>query len=175
MLQNAGLARKAIARRAGIAPQVLDNVMIGKRSRKPARTVTAKTAAALFAVTLDQADPAGREFVSAIGSQRRIRALVAFGYTLTALAAELGLPRTALTPVLTRQTTVRVWRHDEIKALYERLELTPGPSEAARRMGRERRWPLPFQWDEDALDDPNAPTPDSRLRREPYRPRAVAS
>ena len=44
----------------------------------------------------------------------------------------------------------------------------------AAAYARSQRWPLPFQWDEDSIDDPAAPPPASTLRLEPYRRRAAA-
>ena len=69
---------------------------------------------------------------------------------------------------------VRAFRYHLVKALFDELQWTPGPSDAARRLGREKRWQLPFQWDEDQIDEPDG-RPVPRARRYPSsRRKAVA-
>ncbi|WP_280442678.1 hypothetical protein [Nocardia brasiliensis] len=102
--------------------------------------------------------------VSAIGAIRRSRALVAFGHPHEHLAQELGIAVSqmqALTSPATRgeslaRQEIPAALHQRVAAVFDRLQMTPGPSDEARQHARKRAWALPFQWDEDAIDDPDA-------------------
>lgn len=170
-LMDAGMSRKKVARAAGLPPQTVAYLLQGRPGREPAKRVAPRTAAAVLAVVFD-GEPGAFEYVPALGAQRRLRALIASGWTFAALADQLGAgTRPDVSHLLRHQSSVRAWRHTQIVALYSRLQLTPGLSEAARRLGRINRWPLPFQWDEEALDDPGK-GPVHMTRREPYFKRA---
>ncbi|MFE9576325.1 hypothetical protein ACFYO1_08075 [Nocardia sp. NPDC006044] len=102
--------------------------------------------------------------VPAIGAIRRSRALVAFGHPHENLAQELGIslpemqaltaPATGGASLSRQQIPAEL--HQSVAVLFDRLQMSPGPSDDARLHARKRAWPLPFQWDEDAIDDPAA-------------------
>lgn len=153
-LIDAGVPSKKIARSAAISNQLLAVLLRGRPGGQPSKRVSHATAEALLAVTAPE--PVGDDFMPAIGAQRRLCALVTSGWTITALAEQLGVgTRSDLCHLMYRQKLVRAWKHQQIAELYGRLQLTPGPSEKARQLGQRRGWPLPFQWNEDAIDDPN--------------------
>lgn len=97
--------------------------------------------------------------VEAAGTQRRIRALMALGYGLPVLAAELGIATGNLSkkfhqPYVLRTTAERV------AELYERLSMAPLPTgnsaERTRSIGRSRGWAPPLAWDD--IDNDPAPS-----------------
>lgn len=94
--------------------------------------------------------------VSAVGTQRRIRALMAIGWTSRDIAARCGWTTTqAVTELLTDRKYVYSGTHDRIVAAYNGLSMTVGPSDKNRRDARRKGWAPPLAWDDD-IDDPAA-------------------
>lgn len=125
---------------------------------------------------------AARPTHTAIGIQRRLRALVAIGYSATDLGLELGRHHQSLRNVLNR-SKVNFIQHDyalEILAMYARLEHTPSDrpiiADRMRRQARTRGWHAPLAWDDidideapaDAADPPRRPGPEARLDLDEY-------
>ncbi|WP_227982710.1 helix-turn-helix domain-containing protein [Nocardia spumae] len=177
----AGLKPKHVAELAGVSQATMSNL-----ARPETTHISAKTEQAILAVEVPErvgdvaADTA---LVPITGARRRIQALIAYGYPQSHLANELGIkPNHTTIAALTERVlpdshtgqSLPAGRDRDIKALFDRLQLTPGPSDRARAYGRERGWALPFEWDEDALDDPDAravrggwqPRTSKELRRE---------
>lgn len=99
----------------------------------------------------------------AIGATRRLRALVATGYTplvLGGLLVEAGVePVEGVTDRVedileSRCQWVSASDHLAICAVFAHHQMRPGPSPAARAEAKRRRWPVPFELDEDRIDDP---------------------
>lgn len=105
----------------------------------------------------------GQELVPAVGAVRRLHALIAAGWPAAELARRMGFYPSEITQMLHSRTRIRASRHRQIAALFDTLQFEPGPSEVARKRGRANRWPLPMQWDEDVIDEPDGrPAPNSR-------------
>lgn len=98
-----------------------------------------------------------RHMVDAIGTARRLRALVAIGYSQTDLARRLNV---TVANVNYHIHNVKARRQgevaDRIAALYDQLSMTPGPSAAAMRIASRNGWAPPLAWDENTIDDPTA-------------------
>lgn len=94
--------------------------------------------------------------VPSIGTIRRLRALAAIGWSLEALAAELGYKHHATVGNLMsgrhKSTCVSVARR--VADAFERLSMTPGPSKRARLRAARMGWAPPLAWNDDAIDDP---------------------
>ncbi|WP_167486857.1 helix-turn-helix domain-containing protein [Nocardia terpenica] len=161
-LVAAGLRPAHIAELAGVGQSTMTNL-----AKTGPRQISAKTEQAILAVAVPErvgdvtADTA---LVPIIGARRRIQALIAYGYPQTHLAHELDIePSHATMAALVERAlpeghtgqSIPADRDRAIKALFDRLQMTPGPSDRARAYGRDREWALPFEWDEDALDDPD--------------------
>ncbi|WAJ48034.1 hypothetical protein OK015_28720 (plasmid) [Mycobacterium sp. Aquia_216] len=156
-LRVAGMEIKHIARSCGISPGAIE--LIVDRRTGAAVKVLRSTAAKILAVTAPSATddvPVATRPASALGTRRRVRALVAAGYTPSMLSHELGI---------TPKNTYTLFSHcDEVPAaiahavadLFDRLEMTPGPSDRARILAHKLRWAPPLAWDEDSIDDPNS-------------------
>lgn len=97
----------------------------------------------------------GEGFVETIGTVRRLQALVAIGWSFADLAKMLGTHRNVLLAILQRDR-IRAVRAREIAELFAQLHLIPGPSTRARRHAIDNGWFVPFAWDEDTIDDPDA-------------------
>lgn len=91
----------------------------------------------------------------ALGTRRRLRALVALGWPPAVLAERLGVPPTEVSRLCHRARRVYSPTADRVSSLYGALCMLPGPSEATRLRARRAGWVPPLAWDGD-LDDPAA-------------------
>lgn len=124
--------------------------ILGRTSR-PLKRVRWATYIALR--DLADAPPlAGGQLVDATGTWRRLHALIALGYPQTWLARELGLGRA----LQLNRERVTVRNAEKVAALYDRLSMTPGPSERTRVMAWRKGYLPPLAWDDEDLDDPDA-------------------
>jgi hypothetical protein len=101
------------------------------------------------------------DMVPSVGYLRRMRALVAIGYT-TRYLDSLGIDITKPTA----RVYASVWRRGV--AVYDELWATPGPSKRSRSIAAGKGWAIPLAWDDSSIDDPAA-TPcvgDAGPRRE---------
>jgi hypothetical protein len=153
-----------IRRIAGVPTSTFNYLLSGKPQE-----IACATAQKILAVPVPMSATAlvasaqGREIVPAVGARRRLRALVTAGWTMQSLADELDIKLTVVCRLIHDSVRIRAYRHHEVAALFARLQLTTGPSDAARAYARARRWPLPFQWDEEFIDEPDGrPAPGSR-------------
>ncbi|MFG1846727.1 helix-turn-helix domain-containing protein [Micromonospora carbonacea] len=148
-LRDSGMSLASVARAAGVAPRTLYSVVHERR-----KTIRATTAALVLAVQPAATLPAG--MVHAVGVTRRIRALVAAGYSLTAVARGLDKQLQAVWEwAWAKQQMVTVDTHRAVCDLYDRWSLTPGTNVRARNTGRRNGWAPPLAWDDAALDDPD--------------------
>lgn len=156
-LMAAGMGRRRIGEVAGVNDSTLSRHLYGRRDRPAPATMRYDLAQRLLAVVPDLA-PNAR--VPAVGTARRIRALVAIGWSLTELAAGIGWTLANLCNLIScRPDGVAVRTAQLVAVLYERLSMTPsvGPlSGRARAMARRKGWVPPLAWNEGAIDDPAA-------------------
>lgn len=95
--------------------------------------------------------------VPAEGCVRRLRGLVAMGWRIGDLARELGLghPRSSVARIVAGgQLQVRASTATRVGEVFERLQMTAGPSRAAAARARAKGWAPPLAWDR--IDDPAA-------------------
>jgi hypothetical protein len=155
-LRAAGLGYGRVAALAGYHADTISDIAHGKKRR-----TTAETAAKILALEVPPAIRPTLCHIPAIGTQRRLQALVAFGYSHMALAARLGIGNSALGRVY-RQTRVTAQLAHNVDALFRELQLIPGPDRRARLRAQRMGWALPLAWDEDTIDDPAAQPAGSR-------------
>lgn len=170
-LRAAGMGTRTIAEVAGVSRNNIQQLLLGRpeRGQGPSRKMLARIAAKIMTVPVPQvphAGVAGGAKVPAIGTVRRMQALVRFGYTRSDLADRLGITPSNATHLF-RKNTAHVTAETALKveALFAELQLVQGPSARAAAEGRRRRWPLPFDWDEETIDNPDA-TPQRHLPSE---------
>lgn len=141
-------SRKRIAREAGVARQSIIQILAGQR------TVTVTTHDRLMRV---QAEPVVilDDQVDALGSIRRVQALLASGHTVPWLAARAAMSMRAVMDLADEKvTSVPPEVAERLDAVFRVWQLYPGRSNRSRELGRLRRWALPFEWDEEDIDDP---------------------
>ena len=160
LLRAAGLGRQAIAERAGVSRIVVYR-LAGSCKERPTLRIRRDTEARILAV--DPVSPCDFSNVGTTGTTRRLRALVAIGWTQTELARRIDWDLANLNCiVLARRTAVTVDTARMIAALYDELSMTPGPSLRARRLAERRGWLPPLAWDDEQIDDPDHQPQDVR-------------
>lgn len=154
MLKSRGLGDRRIAELAGIARNNVREVLTGRPGRGRSERLLRRNAEAILAVN---PDPAPGTAVSSCGSVRRLRALVAIGWTQSALCDRLGvLPGNGCRIFRGEQDYVSQLTADRVKELYDQLSMRPGPSDRARSHAEKRNWAPPLAWDDETIDDPEA-------------------
>jgi hypothetical protein len=106
--------------------------------------------------------------VSAVGTQRRLQALAAIGWSSRVVAGRLGV-----TPQTLRRLheQVHVWTttRDRVAAVYDELSMTPGGCRRAQTWAVKRGWLPPLSWNDEEMDDPAATPMGVRTGNEPSR------
>lgn len=114
---------------------------------------------AILSVTADSLVPA---FLPAIGSSRRLRALVAMGWTTGRIAEQLGVRQPRVSEIA-RQNTVTRTIADQVSTCYETLRhlrpedhgVTSTAALRARRLAERNGWRDPLWWEDMGhIDDP---------------------
>jgi transcriptional regulator with XRE-family HTH domain len=158
-LKNAGVGDRRIVELSGVSRSALQMLCRGRpgANRPPRTEVLSRTAEKIMAIPLDVDHRGYGVRVDSTGSLRRLRALHALGWTQTAIARHIGwtvqnLNRYFISEpdAINRSTAVA------ITVLFNELQLTPGPSERARRHAKKQGWLPPLAWDEDEIDNPAA-------------------
>ena len=157
MLKESGMGSRRIAELAGVARNNVREVLVGRVGRQPSSKMLRRNAEAILAV---YPDPAPGALVNACGTIRRLRALVAIGYTQSDLCERIGvLPGNGCRIFRGEQDTVTTATAASVEDLFDALAMTPGYSDRARNHARKNGWAPPLAWDDDTIDNPNA-TPD---------------
>lgn len=145
---DAHVPLRAIARAARLSDTVVGQMVAGHHDlvqRHTAERVAMLTLADVF----DQAS--GN--VPSIGATRRVRALMAIGWRKADLLAQ-GVPSAQLVTRARDWISVAGWR--QTRDVYDRLSMTPGPSQTCRDRARSHGYAPPLAWDQDTIDDPRA-------------------
>ncbi|MEW1933084.1 helix-turn-helix domain-containing protein [Rhodococcus sp. NPDC079359] len=161
-LLSTGLGARRIAELAGVERKTIRCLILGRpdRGTGPNKAVRRLTADRILSIALPTnawrtAAPGTR--VASTGTVRRLRALVAIGWTQEMVAAEIGIHPTGITRLTAGQAThCTARRAREVAEIFARRHMQVGPSEISRKRARQKGWALPFEWDEDVMDDPDA-------------------
>ena len=162
-LREAGMGIKAIAQAAGVGRSRVGEIITGKAQR-----VTHRVADALLAVTPDQ-----RLQLPPHGVTRRLRALNALGYPTRLLAAEVGTTQEVICDHLRAERKYVLAPTDRrVRETYDRLCMTPGPSEVSAKIARRNGYAPPLAWTD--IDDPDEQPTGIREGDEPDRTEVLA-
>jgi predicted ArsR family transcriptional regulator len=160
-LNAAGVNNNTIARTAGVSWRSVYGITSAQRQDQT--TVRADIAHAILNLSIPARvlDLEGAVLVSNCGTQRRLQALIALGYTNLQLAQGMSMRHREFCRLLNYDGSYVTVRYARAAAdLFNRLELTEVPSTVAASRSRNRaqrnNWALPLQWDEDTIDDPAA-------------------
>lgn len=96
-------------------------------------------------------------YVDATGSRRRLQALARLGWSQRKLAHHIDSDHKTTQRIQNGQLP-QIRRHtaERITALYDQLWDKPGPSPRTIQHAIRQGWALPLEWDDDALDNPDA-------------------
>lgn len=166
-LQTFGLGWMTIAALSGVPRGSVSKLIYGdaKRGMAPSKRVRPKTAAAILAIEPDMDVLPDGAMIEGTGTRRRLQALIANGWAQNRLAERLGMHRTNLNKMLLGHNYVRCGTARAVTMLYNDLwDQAPPQAEhrakisanRARNYARDRGWPPPMAWDDDAIDDPAA-------------------
>lgn len=157
-----GWTQEQVAAAAGVNQATVSVIM-----SRPGSQVRRSTAAAIFAVRLDQVAPVPRGLVDATGTRRRLQALMVLGYTIPDVARRVGVGESSLQQTVEgRWTRIKSVTATKVARVYRQLSVTTAPpsrfAEQARNEAMARGWHGPMAWDD--IDDPACiPEPDEPL------------
>ncbi|MFD0437047.1 helix-turn-helix domain-containing protein [Streptomyces chartreusis] len=164
-LQSCDMGLRPIAAAAGVNRKQLQYILGGRHDRGtgPQPKCRPALAAAVLAVEPTLNNLGGATVISALGTLRRLRALVAAGWSQERLAVELGMLPTHLSQLI-HASSVIVSTARRVVDLYDRLwKVDPAEHGAkahdiARVKARAAAegWAPVGAWDEDTIDDPAA-------------------
>lgn len=156
-LQTAGIGTRQIRQLTGLSRSTIMRLGAAERRWIDRRTHELIMGIAVPASAAELASASA--LVDSTGSIRRLRALARIGYGGPQITESLGLAdSTALSSLYSGKAKyVTARRALAIADLFNKLEMTEGPSRVARQRATVKGWPLPLQWDEDTIDDPAAP------------------
>lgn len=143
-LHVAGISNALIAKLAGVSETAVSAIARGVTVH-----VQVKTAKALLAIEVPASAPAvDGKYVPNVIPQRQLTALMAAGYTGSWLAEQLHTSLETVSRISRgKQPYVKGANAKAIAALADRIGLTPGPSERARRRAAREGWNLPAWYD----------------------------
>lgn len=158
-LRDAGASTPAIAKAAGVSTATLGRILYGWNGQRPDAKMRRESAAALLAVRVEDCPVADGVRVDATGTRRRIQALVAMGWSFTALAPEMGFHPRPLGD-MARGNWISAGSARKVKAAYKRLihftpeqcGVQPQARALAKRVAAREGWVPPGAWDD--IDDP---------------------
>ena len=149
---------RTLGRVTGLSPTTVRKILDGEQA-----SVQRATAARVLQMSPQDvylAQSTGH--VPRIGAVRRVQALLAMGWPHRALG-DAGIANSAQIIGTTGDLiTVQRWR--QVRDVYDRLSMTPGPSPETRGWAAKLGYPPPLAWDEESIDDPSAtPYPDAAV------------
>jgi len=167
-LRDAGLPTLQLSRETGVSLSCLEGVIAGRHGRPPSQRLLGSSARAILAVRIDHRAimmrVGDRTPVPACGTQRRLRALVALGWSMKRLGDRIGMEADPVRDVVNgTNPKVLAGTARAVVALYDELWNTrPNPVTRPERvavtktvkLAASRGWVVGAYWDDDVIDDP---------------------
>jgi DNA-binding CsgD family transcriptional regulator len=172
-LMAAGLGYKTIARRAGVAASSVGALLFPtpSRGRGVRQKIRAVTRDRLLAVPVP--GPEGLlpgQYVTAVPTTNRVRALHRLGYSMHVIAARAGLDHQRVRKAAAHpEAHTTVATHNAIADLFAELWNKPpapssphaqGSATRSHNMAKRRGWPMPIEIDERGYIDADEPEAD---------------
>ncbi|MEU3432306.1 hypothetical protein [Streptomyces sp. NPDC006863] len=98
----------------------------------------------------------GGQYIDSTGTVRRVRALIALGYTLIDIAESANVAVARVQTLAAGYPSLRRTVAERITNAYRALSETPGTNTRAKNRARANGWAPPAAWDDDTIDDPQA-------------------
>jgi hypothetical protein len=170
-LRAAGIGVERIAHLAGLSvSHIRELAEHGRGDSRTTRRVRPGTATRVLGIGIDDSSRAPHSRVDATGTRRRLQALIAIGWPVELLAAQLGRRPNSLHRSMTGGSVTGSTARD-VAALYERLWNARPPratgeqraaADAAQAHAAAHGWLTPLAWD-DIDTDPTPPAPTAQL------------
>lgn len=157
-LTEGGVSLRRIAELSGVPSSTINGLLYTHGHRAPVKAMRRDLAECIMAVSVSVHAKSGAAAVSAVPTRRRLRALVAIGWTQRALAVKMGCSYGWLGHIVTgRRKRVSKNTAKRVLALFDELALTPPPdsygSRRAKLHAQRLHWAVPLALDlEDQLD-----------------------
>lgn len=153
----------SIAAAAQVTPSGLYSIANGQRT-----TIHRKTHARILAVQ-PLAKPTPSRHIDALGTRRRLQALMVIGHSIRTIAQASAVARDRVHHIaMGLQPTVRCDVAGRITAAYERLAFRPPAKDKftnrTRNLAAARGWHGPLDWDD--IDDPQCQPETGRRRQD---------
>lgn len=144
-LYAAGWTTAQIARKARVSHSTLSDLDAGRQK------ISRQTALAVLSIRIGP--PVEAQPVDAVGTVRRLRALMCIGHSLPRIAPHTGMSAAKLWQLITgRFSKISPQTAESIARAYRTLSSTSGTSPKARAHARRKNWHGPLAWDD--IDDP---------------------
>lgn len=163
LMDDHGLSVRSICRMSGIPVPTLDKLLYAVAGSQPSQEVTFATAQAILGLTVDLEKIDPKSLVPSLGTQRRIQALHAIGWTLKAIGPIAGLPQASAWKAMghpkVTADTARAFRraYDTLWNVDPEDRGTPAWLARRNRASAARNgWAGPLAWNDDTIDDPRA-------------------
>lgn len=161
LLADYGIGWMRAATLAGVSHGGVSKLLYGTPTRPQSKRIRPETEAKILAVRPILANLADCARTDGTGATRRLRALIACGFTGGYLADRLGIQQANFSKLLRSTGKVEASTARTVIGLYDELwdadPLSFGISrqgaEYARTVARKNGWPVPMAWGEE-IDDP---------------------
>lgn len=164
-LRDNGISYRQLAKVSGVSHSAITAIIYGRteRGHEPYARILPNTAKKILAIKPTMDNMASGRPIDAIGTHRRIQALVTLGYSLQNIGERLNISRANMSGLMTRDQVV-VGTARKVRTVYEQLWDKPntatewqlkGAATRARNLATLHGWCPPMAWDDDMIDDPS--------------------
>jgi hypothetical protein len=156
-----GITMETISQKSGVCAQMVRWHNSGTYRGQPIETCLQSTRDAILTADITEADI---RFTPALGTRRRVQAMVAIGYPIAWQARQLGLTPARLHHAINKQRVLEPKMVNGIRALYGKYgNASPADAGIEQRMitrtlnkATKYQFAPPHCWDADTIDNPDA-------------------
>lgn len=146
-----GIGAARVAEAAGIARETAWRIASGDYPK-----ITHETERKILTAKVT---PSPGAKVSAVGSRRRVHALMCMGYTQAVIREKAGVTRAPMARIGAGRPLTVAWVAEAIMRAYDELSMTPAPvsqsSKVARTHAKKMGYLPPLAWDDALIDLPD--------------------
>ena len=177
LLLNAGFGIRQIHKLSGVPQSTIGRIIYGRteRGEGPAKRILKTTEEKILAVKPVLENLAPSQIIDGTGTIRRLRALIAVGWSGPQIAARMGYSDTNFYHLVHSRERVYVSTALRVREVYDELWDQDPPQGTrferaavtrAKRTALALGWAPPMAWDDDRIDDPKYKVSKSVLRKE---------